>query len=50
MMTEVDIERIMQAKRRLCEYIADREIYDLLIDEELYELIEQDIDTVRHEF
>ena len=50
MMTEVDVERIMKAKRRLCDYIADREIYDLLVDEELYELIEQDVDTVRHEF
>ena len=50
MMTEVDIERIMEAKRRLCDYMADREMYDLLIDEELYELIEHDIDTVRNEF
>ena len=47
MMTEADMERILEARKRLCEFIADREVYDLLVDEELYELLEEDLEAVR---
>ncbi len=43
MLTEVDIERIMAAKRQLAESIADDNTVDLIIEDEIFEMMEDDI-------
>jgi len=43
MLTEVDIERIMAAKRQLTESIVDDSDFDLIIDDEIFEIIDDDI-------
>jgi hypothetical protein len=43
MLTEVDIERIMAAKRQLAESIADDNTFDMIIEDEIYEMLEDDI-------
>lgn len=42
MLTEVDIERIMAAKRRLTESIADDIDFDLVDDDEVLEILDDD--------
>jgi hypothetical protein len=42
MLTEVDIERIMAAKTRLAESVADDSELDLVIDDEIFELMGDD--------
>lgn len=43
MLTEVDIERIMAAKRQLAESVADNSDYELVDDDEFFELMDEDI-------
>ncbi len=43
MLTEVDIERIMAAKRQLAESIADDNDFDLLEDDDVFEMLDDDI-------
>ena len=43
MLTEVDIERIMAAKRQLAESVADNSDFELIDDVEFFELIDDDI-------
>ena len=42
MLTEVDIERIMSAKARLSESIADETDFDCIDEIEIYELLDDD--------
>ena len=42
MLTEVDIERIMAAKRQLAESIVNDADYDTVDDEELFEILDDD--------
>jgi hypothetical protein len=42
MLTEVDIERIMAAKRQLTESILDDSDIDPLIDDEIFEILDDD--------
>ena len=42
MLTEVDIERIMAAKRQLAESVADDSQFDLLEDDEVIEIFDDD--------
>lgn len=43
MLTEVDIERIMAAKRQLAESVADDSDFELVDDAEIFELMDDDI-------
>ena len=43
MLTEVDIERIMAAKRQLAESVADDSDFELVDDAEFFELMDDDI-------
>ena len=43
MLTEVDIERIMAAKRQLAESIADDLDFNLVDDDELFEILDDDM-------
>ena len=43
MLTEVDIERIMAAKRQLAEAVADNRDFELIDDAEFFELMDDDI-------
>lgn len=44
MLTEIDIERIMSAKKQLAESIADNREFDLIVDDDDYfEIMDDDI-------
>jgi len=43
MLTEVDIERIMAAKRQLAESVADESDFELFDEAEFFELMDDDI-------